>query len=127
MDLIAILVIFIAGVFAGRQWMLHTVYKEARNIMTELGLVSSLGSTTKKSNHTIPLYVIERENSTFLLYDLKTRNFVCQGYSVEEVAENLFKHNHVELAYVGFDKQKFWFIDGTVKTDSDLQKDINTV
>lgn len=62
----------------------------------------------------IPVLVTELVDNGILLYDTKN-NFMCQGKSLDEVADNLLKYKNIKLAVVVHDNDKFWFVEGKIK------------
>ena len=65
-----------------------------------------------------PIVFTEIYNGIILTYDNKTNDFVCQGNSLQEVAENLI-HNKINEAFLIHDKNgsnKVYFVkNGTLK------------
>lgn len=65
-----------------------------------------------------PMLFTEIYNGVILTYDNKTNDFVCQGNSLQEVAENLI-HNKINEAFLIHDKNglnKVYFVkNGTLK------------
>lgn len=72
--------------------------------------------TTKVS--AFPIVFTEIYEGVILTYDNKTNNFVCQGNSLQEVAENLI-HSKIDEAFLIHDKngsKKVYFVkNGTLK------------
>jgi hypothetical protein len=62
----------------------------------------------------VPALNTQRVNDTIYLYEEST--FVCQGASIEEVAQNFLKVRPVKIAIVKHDEKDIWFVDGEVKT-----------
>lgn len=66
---------------------------------------------------TVPNYFTEINGSSILLYNKDTGDFIGQGNTVEELAENLFKYDKVPFALVSHSDQKFWFVEGKVENE----------
>jgi len=61
----------------------------------------------------IPHLMAELVDQNLLLFDDK-KNFICQGESVEELAENLLKYKKINTACISFNNDKFYVVDGKV-------------
>ena len=65
----------------------------------------------------VPNYYTETNGSSILLYSKDTGDFIGQAYTVEELAENLYKFDKIKLALVNHDEKQYWFVEGKVETE----------
>lgn len=63
----------------------------------------------------IPRLNVENVSNVYLLYETKTNTFMCQGKTLEELAEKLLENNKIDLAFVKHDKKHFVFASGKIK------------
>ena len=63
----------------------------------------------------IPQLSVENVSNVYLLYETKTNTFMCQGNTLEELAEKLLENNKIDLAFVKHDKKHFVFASGKIK------------
>ena len=63
----------------------------------------------------IPRLNVENVSNVYLLYETKTNTFMCQGNTLEELAEKLLENNKIDLAFVKHDKKHFVFASGKIK------------
>lgn len=63
----------------------------------------------------IPRLNAENVSNVYLLYETKTNTFMCQGNTLEELAEKLLENNKIDLAFVKHDKKHFVFASGKIK------------
>ncbi len=59
--------------------------------------------------------VVEKQNDTLYLYDHKDNTFVCQGSTINELAELAIKYKNIKYASVLHGEEVVAFIDGKVK------------
>jgi hypothetical protein len=62
-------------------------------------------------------YVEKHEDSDYLLYNKDTEEFLCQGSSLEELAEKC--QERFDSVLVKAQKGSYWFVDGKVKEITD--------
>lgn len=65
-----------------------------------------------------PTYFTEIINGSIMLYSRETSNFVCQGRTLEELAQNVKNYKNITRSTVHHDGEHFLFVDGKVKTES---------
>jgi len=65
----------------------------------------------------VPNYFTEINESSILLYNKDTGDFTGQAYTVEELAENLYKYDKVKFALVNHNDQQYRFVEGKVEND----------
>lgn len=63
----------------------------------------------------IPRLNVENVSNVYLLYETKTNTFMCQGNTLQELAEKLLENNKIDLAFVKHDKKHFVFASGKIK------------
>ena len=89
------------------------IYQTVKNIKgilnkeIELEVVNSVKEDVKVFN-------IEKHKNTFYLYEVSTGTFVCQGQTIEELAENCFKYKNVDMAVASDSVKVFKFKQGKV-------------
>jgi hypothetical protein len=69
-------------------------------------------------SNTYPIYFTEVINGSIMLYNRETNNFVCQGRTLEELAQNVKNHKNITRSTVHHAGEHFLFVDGKVKTES---------
>jgi len=62
-------------------------------------------------------YVEKHEDSDYLLYNRDTEEFLCQGNSLEELAEKC--QERFDSVLVKAQERSYWFVDGKVKEITD--------
>lgn len=62
-------------------------------------------------------YVEKHEDSDYLLYNKDTEEFLCQGSSLEELAEKC--QERFDSVLVKAQEGSYWFVDGKVKEITD--------
>lgn len=115
MDILVLLVIAYLAFQAGS---MYTTYK-LRELIIRDALAKGIDITAienkieKKKTNTL---IIEYDNNVMYLYDNETNTFVCQGQTVEELANLAKKYKNIEHAIVLDSKsnQVFTFADGKV-------------
>lgn len=112
MEFLINIVFFVFGYwFASKVFSFHLT-RALKRIAKENGI--DLEEEVKPEIHKIPVLITERVDNGILLYDSKN-NFMCQGNSLDEVAENLLKYKNIKLALLIYDSNKFWCVEGKVE------------
>lgn len=70
---------------------------------------------TEPSKPNVFKLIIEKQNDTLYLYNYADNTFVCQGSSINELAELAKKYKNIKYASVFDGKEVVAFIDGKVK------------
>jgi len=65
--------------------------------------------------------IIEKNNDTLYLYDINN-TFICQGNTIDELAKLAKQYNNIKYAAVLHDEDTYGFVDGTVKTYTEIVK-----
>lgn len=66
----------------------------------------------------VPNFFTETNGNSILLYNKDTGDFIGQAYTVEELAENLYKFDKIKLALVNHNEKQYWFVEGKVETEA---------
>jgi hypothetical protein len=101
-----LVIAFIAG------WMFGT-YQTAKNIRKILSKEIEL-EVTNSGKQDVKVFSIENHKNILYLYDVETGTFVCQGKTIEELAENSFKYKNVDIAVASDSVNVFKFKEGKV-------------
>lgn len=107
---------FAIGWVAGVNFLKYRI-KQAIRQLDKAELTAEIEKMIKE----IPVMQTEKVNGFIFLYDKVTSAFMCQGASLDEVAANLLSVQNINLAQVTHDEQEFWFIDGKVTANKELQ------
>lgn len=95
-------------------WVGGKMYDRLRSIREKntISLQSNLLENVKAEK----LYSLKTEthNGIIFAFTVKEDMFICQGETIEEVAEVAYKYRRINLAYVLHNRQFMWFIDGKV-------------
>ena len=65
----------------------------------------------------VPNYFTEINGTSILLYNKDTGDFISQAYSIDELADKVYKFNKVKFALVNHNDQQYWFVEGKVEND----------
>ena len=116
MDLLTYLSFFIFGYWVASKIIALQMQFMIRRLAKEHNIdISDLDEETEDKPVAIPILITESvDKHGIFLYDGKN-NFMCQGKSLEEVAENLFKYKNVKVAIILHKDTKVLFVDGKVK------------
>ena len=104
MTLLDIILILALGWVMGE---FYTMYKLRKNIRSYLIIQEEIRPT---------VYKLETElvDNTILLYDRETNNFICQGNSLEQLAQLSREYKKIEYATVKHGDYFVAFIEGKV-------------
>ena len=116
MDLLTYLSFFIFGYWVASKIIAFQMQFMIRRLAKEHNIdISDLDEETEVKPVAIPILITESvDKHGILLYDGKN-NFMCQGTSLEEVAENLLKYKNIKVAIILHKDNKVLFVDGKVK------------
>lgn len=114
---IFLLVVFGAGVFVGKMhtyWHIAKILREVAeasgiDIEKELKKRSGEEVTTEKVVYKLE---VETHGDVLYLFDKETDQFICQGSSVQELAELAKQYKNVLYAAVKYNDKVFAFKDG---------------
>lgn len=115
MGIIEIICILVIGYVLGN---LHTIWK-LRKLITDVAKsqVIKLDEETESKTviHDIHKLEIEMVDNTMYLYDSETKDFVCQGSSLSELANLSKTYKNIMVATVVHDDKVFMFVNGNYK------------
>jgi hypothetical protein len=124
MDLIVYANIFALGWISCQAYLAWKLRRALKKVAEDNGMsLEELASTFFETqgiqtNVTkVPNYFTEPNGSSILLYNKDTGDFTGQAYTVEELAENLYKFDKIKLALVKHDNQQYWFVEGKVENE----------
>jgi hypothetical protein len=83
----------------------HLIYNEAKR----LGLLKE-----EDDRPTVLKLETESVGDTILLYDRETKSFICQGNSLQQLAERCRQYNNIDYATVKHGEDFFAFFEGKV-------------
>lgn len=115
MSLFDIIMIFAVGWILGSNFTMFRLRKEVENLARNIELVKTNDSTIPK------LIVAETEvhGNVLYLYDKDNDVFLCQGTSLDDLAEKTKSWHKINYACVKHLDSVYWFIDGKVKTKNE--------
>ena len=105
------ILLYISGVFVG--WYFGSAYQIYIMRKTIKSLLNQIDNPTAIKNNETTL-TIEEVNNVFYVYDSETNEFICQGATIEEVAENFNKRKGNISASLVHNNTTIFFIDGKV-------------
>ena len=123
MDIMLVLefiMVFFAGWFLGQIYFAYKLNKTLRETAEKFGIKLDDLSDNFSSNLTLqvspmPELFTEYLNSSILLYDKTTGDFICQGSDLKELATNAKEFKNILLAKVFDKEQTYFFIDGQIE------------
>lgn len=92
----------------------HAIWK-LRKILADTVTEQALNEKTPKTIHEIYKLEIETIDDTLYLYDSDTKDFVCQGSSLNELAMLCKTYRNIMLATVVHGDKVFMFVNGNHK------------
>jgi|694.fasta_scaffold01334_9 hypothetical protein len=95
MELLNYLIGFVIGCFLGYNYFAFKVYRQLIKLAEKEGINLE---ENKVVTPDIRMLKVETHNNVFYTYDIKSNDFMAQGSSLDEVAENLFKNKNVNFA-----------------------------
>lgn len=113
MELVEYLVGFVIGCFLGYNYFAFKVYRQLIKMAEKEGINLE---ENKVVTPDIKMLKLETHNDMLYTYDIKSNDFMAQGATLDEVAENLFKHKHVDFALLaGKDNKIIKIINGKIQ------------
>jgi hypothetical protein len=116
MDFLLLFLGFVIGWIVGVNLLTYRI-KQAIIQLDKADMTAEIEKMIKE----IPVMKTEKVNGFIFLYDKVSSAFMCQGSSLDEVAANLKSVKNINFAQVTHDEQEFWFIDGKVTSNKELQ------
>lgn len=123
-DIIALITLaFLVGFFSGRLLLVFQIEREIDKIDQEYETatngISEINGKEVVLEESIVKCIAEKVNNTYFLYEKDTEMYMAQAKSIDELAENIKKHNKINYALVSFsnndDTDVFWFHEGEAK------------
>jgi hypothetical protein len=115
MSVIDFVCVLVLGYVIGN---LHTIWKLKELISStakEKGIRLDGADETKSTVHDIYKLEVEKVGDTLYLYDIETKDFVCQGSSLSELAMLSKTYRNIIVATVSHDDKVFMFVNGNYK------------
>ena len=112
MDFLIYLSYFILGYWVSKEVFSFRMRMLIKRIAKENNI--DLDKEEKPQVVKVPLLLTELVDNSILIYDAKS-NFMCQGKTLDEAAENLLKYKNVKLAAIIHKNNKFICIEGKVE------------
>lgn len=117
---------FIAYIAIG--WTLGCIYtnfkhfQNLRNIAAERGLDldKMVEAVVVQEEKSIPVLTVEKHGEIIYLFEKKTNTFVCQGFSMDELATKALEYKNISVALVEDGNNEIWFFKGQVKTKAEV-------
>lgn len=113
MDIIFYLFLVILGYSIGT---LHSTYRFLnimQNAAKGMGIdIEDEIEKRKKSKVNVSKLTVDQHGDILYLYDGENDDFICQGKSLEELAEMAKKYKNIDHAVVEYDKKMFLFNEG---------------
>ena len=121
-ELLILIVVGVIGYHIGAAVMSYQlrylIYKEARR----LGLDNSDDiSVYEERDPEVVQCIVEKANDTLYLYN-RDNSFICQGKTLDELAKLAKEYKNIKYAAVLHDEDTYGFVDGKVKTYSEIVK-----
>lgn len=113
------LTIFLFGYWLGINVTMFKIRREILNLAKEQGIklpVMEDEAEPDQKENPVPFLNIEQHGDMLYLFDRTSDVFMTQGRNIDELANNLSKYKQVELAYVKYGDDNFWFVNGKVST-----------
>lgn len=112
MEIITHLIFFVIGYYLATFMFARHIKNVIKKIAQENGINPDELETPKPIS--IPILTTEEVGNGILVYDVKN-NFMCQGNSLDEAAQNLLKYKQIKLAIILHNEKKFFFVEGKVE------------
>ena len=94
------LLIFAAGCYLGYQIGMTVLSWQLRDIIIKGAKAEGIVIDQDDEKSVVKQLYIERENNTLFLYDRDANTFVCQGKSIDELAEFSKRYSGIKYAAV---------------------------
>lgn len=113
--IITCIIVFALGYYVGEAVALFKVRQQIRKFTKILGY--DIDEEIRKSQEDIQIIRVRKletevVNNVLYLYDKETRDFICQGSSMSELAELAKERKNIVGAVVTHGEQVFMFADG---------------
>ncbi len=114
MTLFDILMVFALGWILGSNFTLWRLRKMLTQISSDY--IDFIQKSSPNVINKDPIVAeTEVHENTMYLYDRQNDTFLCQGSTLEELAERLMSWHKIKVAYVTHIDQTYYFVDGKVQ------------
>lgn len=110
------LIIFICGFWLGMVFTANRIRKQIYKIAKEQGIQVD-GEEPKMAVQKIPFLTVEKHGDVLYLFNTYSNSFMCQGKTVEELAEKLSTIQNINIANVRNGNDNVWFVNGKVSSN----------
>lgn len=115
------IIIFLVGIILGFRYGIAHIKSKIFDFIKEIekdpGKFESLIKQQRVAIAEIPILVTESVEDVILLYDKNKKKFLCQGSTLDDLANNLWAYNKIAIAIVKHNDNMFWFIDGKIQME----------
>lgn len=127
MNLLEFVLVLLLGMLIGHLIAIYQFQKAIRQLTENLGLNldTELINLHNKLNESLKeIFTLETEQieGTFYLYDRESKDFICQGKTIDELAELAKRYKNIEYASVLHEGIVYTFMDGKAKEFHDENK-----
>lgn len=121
-DVLFLMVVFYIGWTFGKAYQI-VVIRESLKRLSKHGAtsVNELMEEREEEKMEIILLQSEEVNNTILIYDVLTKEFICQGTTLEEAAQRFHERNQNVVGALVHNNNELVFKDGKVATANDLK------
>ena len=109
------IILFVVAFWMGGVYVGYKIRKQIFQIAKEQGI--DISEVSEPQVKTVPILQVEKHNDVLYLFENNSNEFMCQGFSVEELADKLTKYKNIDVALVKHGAENFWFVNGKVKSD----------
>ena len=99
------------GWYLGSSYQYYKIKSNLKSILKSIESDKSI-TVTAVDNKNVAMVSIEEISDTFYVYDKTTNEFICQGSTIDEAAENFNKCNINVPAMVTYNNTDLFFING---------------
>lgn len=111
------LIILVCGFWLGMIFAANRIRKQIYNIAKEQGIAIDEGIESKPKIQKIPFLTVEKHGDFLYLFNTYSNSFMCQGKTVEELAEKLSTIQNINIANVRNGNDNVWFVNGKVSSN----------
>jgi len=120
MEYLLALVLILFGFVCGKTYSEYSIAKMLRNALEDRGIdvdaeIKKIQLEEQPEKIIIKKLVTERHNDMLYVYDYETKDFVCQGKTLDECAELAKKYKNIINAVVVHENKITLFVDGVTK------------
>lgn len=112
-DLLVMLFVFACGYIVGETVTLSNLRSHVKKMVEKQHAELEKTEEPQESFIHLRKLITETHNNILYLYDKETRDFICQGQDIDELAQFAHKYKNISSAIVLHDAKLFAFKDGT--------------